>query len=116
MPSSQPTARLNDVIANCDRILQHVTGHTLETYVADSKTVDAVERCLQRISEAAVKLGDSLDARYPDAPWREARGIGNILRHRYEDIMDDLIWESVQHDVPRLRASAVAEMGRLDRE
>ncbi len=115
MPSNRPVARLQDVIANCDRIAAHTRGIAdAATYGADSKTVDAVERCLQRISEAAIKLGADLDARYPDAPWREVRGIGNILRHRYEDIMDDLIWHSVQHDVPRLRASAMQEIERLE--
>jgi uncharacterized protein with HEPN domain len=47
-----------------------------EAYFADEKTIDAVERCLQRISEAAYRLGPYLDDIYPDAPWKEARGIG----------------------------------------
>ena len=86
---------------------------TLEQYLADEKTTDAVERCLQRISEAAAKLGSELDTRYPDAPWRQARGIGNILRHRYDDVIDELIWKSIREDLPQLRQSAAAELKRL---
>lgn len=114
MPSSRPTDRLRDVIANCDRIADYVTDMTLETFLADSRTVDAVLYCLVRISEAAAKLGNELDIRYPGAPWRETRGIGNILRHRYEDVLETLIWESVLHDLPKLRASAEAELNRLE--
>ncbi|MCB1883258.1 MAG: hypothetical protein KDG89_04550 [Geminicoccaceae bacterium] len=38
---------------------------TAETFVGDEKTVDAVERCLSRISEAAVKLGAEAERRCP---------------------------------------------------
>jgi uncharacterized protein with HEPN domain len=113
LPSSKPLDRLGDVIDNCDRIARHVRGMSQERYIPDEKTVDAVERCLQRISEAAQKLGASLDDRYPDAPWKAARGIGNILRHKYDEIADDLIWAAIEDELPRLRASAQAEAERL---
>jgi uncharacterized protein with HEPN domain len=78
-----------------------------EAYLADEKTIDAVERCLQRISEAAYRLGPCFDDTYPDAAWKDARGIGNILRHKYDQVTDDLIWASIEGDIPRLRKSAL---------
>ena len=111
MPSERPKQRLQDVVEQCDRIFDHVAEHTFEAYERDQKTSDAVERCLSRISEACVKLGDSLDALYPETPWREMRGYGNVLRHRYEEI---LVWRTVKEDLPLLRASAVAELRRLE--
>ena len=102
MPSSRRLDRLEDIVRNCERIVRHTAGMSREAYFADEKTIDAVERCLERISEAAVKLGPELDARYRDAPWKEARGIGNILRHKYDEVVDDLIWASIAADIPRL--------------
>lgn len=113
MPSKRPEDRLRDIIANCDHIAHYVTGMTLQTFVTDQRTVNAVQYCLLRISEAAAKLGNDLDARYPDTPWRGTRGIGNILRHRYDDVIEALVWECVQHDLPKLRASAEVELRRL---
>jgi uncharacterized protein with HEPN domain len=84
-----------------------------EAYLADEKTIDAVERCLQRISEAASRLGPYVDNIYPDAPWKDARGIGNILRHKYDQVTEDLIWASIESDVPGLRKSALQEIERL---
>lgn len=112
MPSSRPLDRLNDIVANCDRIAAHVAGMTPEAYLTDDKTQDAVERCLQRISEAAYKLGNDLDARYPEAPWKQVRGIGNILRHRYDHIEPADIWISIERDIPLLRSSALLEIAR----
>jgi len=84
-----------------------------DAYFTDEKTIDAVERCLQRISEAAYKLGSYLDDIYPDAPWKNARGVGNILQHKYDQVTEDLIWASIEEDIPRLRKRALREIGRL---
>ena len=53
MPSSRPKARFNDIIFNIERIMAYLQGFTFETFVDDPRTVDAVERCMQRITEAA---------------------------------------------------------------
>ena len=113
MPSSRQLDRLADIVTNCERIARHTAGMSREAYFADEKTIDAVERCLQRIGEAAVRLGPERDARYREAPWKEARGIGNILRHKYDEIVDDLIWASIATDIPRLRESALKEIAHL---
>ena len=113
MPSSKRLDRLSDVVANCERIARHVVGMSRDAYFADEKTIDAVERCLQRISEAAYKLGSYLDDIYPDAPWKNARGVGNILRHKCDQVTEDLIWASIEEDIPRLRKSALREIARL---
>ena len=84
-----------------------------EAYLADEKTIDAVERCLQRISEAASRLGPYVDDIYPEAPWKDARGIGNILRRKYDQITEDLIWARIEGNIPRLRKSALQEIERL---
>ncbi len=113
MPSERPRDRLADVVGNCERILRYTKDMTFEDYIADERTMDAVERCLQRISEACYKLGDTLDTQSPDAPWRAARGIGNILRHKYDQVAEPEIWASVQQDIPLLLAAAKAELVRL---
>jgi hypothetical protein len=46
--------------------------------------IAAVERHLQKISEAAVRLSDHAEILCPGVPWRNIRGIGNFLRHEYD--------------------------------
>jgi uncharacterized protein with HEPN domain len=46
-----------DIIENIDRILSYTAGKSQTDFEADQMLVDATERCLSRISEAAVKLG-----------------------------------------------------------
>jgi uncharacterized protein with HEPN domain len=106
MPSDRPADCLRDIVANCERILRYTEGMAFDDCVADDRTMDAVERCLQRISEACYKLGNVLDTLSPDVPWRAARGVGNILRHKYDEVAEHETWASVRPDIPVLLAGA----------
>lgn len=57
MSSDRVRQRLNDVIENIDRIRDHIGPMSFAEFERDAKTVDAVERCLQRITEAVIKIG-----------------------------------------------------------
>ena len=41
-----------------------------------------------------------------DLPWNEIRGFGNILRHGYDEIREDRIFDIAKNDVPALFAAA----------
>ena len=103
MPTERPRDRFNDITRNIDSIFRYVDGLSQLTFLADPKTVDALERCLGRISEAAVKLGQTADALEPSQPWGDIRGLGNRLRHEYDTIDRVEIWRIVQEDLASLR-------------
>ncbi len=85
----------------------------LAAFGEDRKTIDAVERCLERISEAAAKLGDSALSLVPDQPWHKIRALGNRLRHEYDDIPAYRLWDIVQTDLPALRAACHEAVSHL---
>jgi len=72
LPSDKPTRRLEDIIENARAIQHYVTGMDMTAFAKDQKTYDAVERCLERISEAAAKLGDLASTLVPNQPWQES--------------------------------------------
>ena len=88
-------------------IVQFVRDMDLETFREDPKTVAAVERKLLLISEAAVRLGDDAERLCPDLPWRNIRGIGNWLRHRYDRVDVETVWNTVIDDLPPLRSGVL---------
>jgi uncharacterized protein with HEPN domain len=71
----------------------------------DPKTVAAVERKLQIISEAAIRLGGDAEDRIPSVSWRNIRGMGNWLRHQYDRIELETIWKTVTDDLPPLKSA-----------
>jgi uncharacterized protein with HEPN domain len=88
-------------------IEQFTAGMDFEAFRSSAKTVAAVERKLQIISEAATRLGTEAEQWIPDQPWRDIRGIGNQLRHAYGRISLEQIWIAVTDDLPALKAATL---------
>ena len=109
MAVSDSQLYLVQMLDNIERIRLWTSGHTLETYRANLMLRDAVERCLERISEASRRLSQEVKATQPHIPWRKVADIGNVLRHEYDDVADTEVWRIVVDDLTALR-SAVQSM------
>jgi uncharacterized protein with HEPN domain len=112
LPFREPWLALQDILEAITAIGVFTSGMDLSAFKADPKTVAAVERKLLLISEAATRLGEEADVLCPDLPWRQIRGIGNWLRHRYEHVDPETIWRTVVDDLPSLQASAQQALSR----
>lgn len=111
MSTDREALRLQDIVDNIDRIQSYVADMDLATFGADQRTVDAVERCLLRISEAVVKIGpDRMAAISPTTPVDAVRGLGNMLRHEYDRIDLATIYRTVRESLPALRADCLTAL------
>ncbi len=108
MSSRREGHRLLDIIENIDAISEYIHGMSLETFRKDRKTIDATERCLMRITEAAIKIGEERMAHIaPALPLYAVRGFGNVLRHEYDRIDMKSIFVTLTEHLPELRAACV---------
>jgi uncharacterized protein with HEPN domain len=114
VPSSRPAVRFLDILDNIRLIQAYLQGMDCAAFAADSRTRDAVERCLERLSEAAAKLGAQAEALAPGPPWQAVRAFGNVLRHAYDQVDPARIWEIATRDLPDVAAAAEAALKRLD--
>ena len=105
MPSSDPAQRFADIIENIDAIERFTADMDLHGFTAADQTIRAVKCSLLVISEAAVKLGDLAADLCPNIPWRDIRGLGNRLRHDYENVDVVRIWLLIERDLPLLEAA-----------
>ena len=103
MSSSDENRRVLDILDNIDAALGYMGTRDLEAFAHDSLVIDASERCLQRITEAAVKLGEEPFAQIaPNVRFASVKGMGNMLRHEYDLINPRIIYETVRFDLPVL--------------
>jgi uncharacterized protein with HEPN domain len=86
-----------------DHIESFLDGVTFESYQTDVKTKSAVERQSQVVTEAAIRLGDHARRIAPGPDWEGFRGMGNLLRHAYHRIDDQIVWNTVKDELPPLR-------------
>jgi uncharacterized protein with HEPN domain len=115
MRSDTAGAALRDIARHIELAFRFTTGFDYERFAADQRTVYAVTRCLEIISEASRRLPDDLKARHPSIAWRDIAGAGNIYRHDYEDVAEQQVWDAVQIDLPPLRLAIDRELAALNR-
>jgi uncharacterized protein with HEPN domain len=84
MPSEDDRSarRLLDIIENIDKAVVFVTGYTYERFADDDRTIYAVVRALEIVSEASRHISQETKDRYPDIAWREIAAAGNVLSAR----------------------------------
>lgn len=100
-----PVIALRDIVESIESIEAFKAGMDFDSFRSDPKTIAAVERKLQTISEAAIRLGDQAEKLCPGLPWRNIRGIGNWLRHQYDKVDVETVWNTVVDDLPALKAA-----------
>ena len=115
MPFKSPEAALLDIRDNVRLALEFVAGFDLHKFKADRRTVYAVTRCLEIISEASRRLPASVKNRHPGIAWKDIAGAGNVYRHDYEDVSTAMVWNTVGA-LRELVAAVEVELAALKRD
>jgi uncharacterized protein with HEPN domain len=97
-----PILRLSDIVEAIERIRSVLCDMPLDVFETEWQAQWLVERGIEIISEASRHLPDELKARHPHIPWGKVAGIGNILRHNYENIAAPVMWKLAQADLSAL--------------
>jgi uncharacterized protein with HEPN domain len=114
MPSKRADTALRDILHHIDLAAKFSAGFERASFKQDIKTVYAVTRCLEIISEASRRLPEDMKARHPAIGWKQMAGAGNVYRHDYEDVAAEFVWETVERALPPLRVAIQAELDRGD--
>jgi uncharacterized protein with HEPN domain len=72
---------------------------------------DAVERNIERISEASRHISPEAKAQHPEISWDEIGAIGNYLRHEYFRIEAKILCDTVEQDLDPVRLAVEAMLG-----
>jgi uncharacterized protein with HEPN domain len=112
MRSSSTDSALRDILRHILLAQEFGAATDAKSFHDDARTVLAVTRCLEIISEASRRVPESVKARHPSIPWRQIAGAGNVYRHDYEDVTADIVWDTVARDLPPLRRAVEQELSR----
>ena len=100
------TDYLRHILEAIDVIKAYTLGMDVAVFIADRKTCDAVIRNIEVIGEACnnvTKNHPTFAAEHPLIPWGFAYEMRNALSHGYFNVDKAIVWQTVQHDLPKLR-------------
>ncbi len=104
MPHERDLAAMRDML-NCIEIIRsHVGLLRKETVQRSPELHDAVLFRLIVLGEAASRVSDEGREKHPEIPWILAVKTRNFLIHVYDQIKWDIVWDTVQRDMPLLEA------------
>lgn len=106
----------DDIIDAAEKIKRYTAEMNFNEFVADEKTVDAVLRNFEVIGEAAKNVPADVRQEYDEVPWSEMAGMRDKLIHGYATVDLQIIWMTVEKEVPTLEEQVKQVRGELDTE
>jgi uncharacterized protein with HEPN domain len=113
MPSKSAIYPLLAIRENANLAREWLAGDTAERFRENRQLLYAVTRCLEIVSEASRRLPPDVRERHPDLPWRAIMDVGNVYRHEYDNVSEDLVWHTVRDRLPALLAAVDREIAAL---
>jgi uncharacterized protein with HEPN domain len=96
--------RIKHILDAIEKIMRYTAAMTFEQFAADEKTVDAVIRNFLVIGEATRHVPDQVRTSAAVIPWKLMEGMRHILVHDYDAVRLDIVWQTVNEDLPPLIA------------
>jgi len=93
--------------------LRHMLDHAREAValISEKKRIElqnnrvlelAVTRLVEIVGEASAKLSPEIREKYSSIPWPHIIGMRNRLIHGYDSVDHDVLWDTIEIDLPPL--------------
>jgi tryptophan synthase alpha chain len=92
MPKST-VPRLNDILRCIEFAREALRGKSAGDLDSEKMLRLAIERTIEIVSEATRHIPEGDRSKHPEIPWTKITSIGNKLRHEYDRLDADVIWD-----------------------
>jgi uncharacterized protein with HEPN domain len=105
---------LGHIVKYCDELFdtQEYFGNSFEVFKSNFIYRNAMAMCILQIGELSGYLPDSFTEIYSGVPWRNIKGMRNIMAHKYGDMSMATVWETITEDVPTLRSYCISILAK----
>lgn len=98
---------LQEIVLHIQIIEEYTKGMTLDQFVHDRKTVDAVDTNLRNIGEAMNVLSKipEIKSKFYQyyIPWEDIASLRHFLSHEYFSRDPEIIWKNATSLLPRIK-------------
>jgi len=93
---------LEDILEAIRKVRDYTDGLSLQAFMADAKTFDAVIRNLEIIGEAVKRIPEEIRSLRPEVEWKRIGRLRDILIHQYFGVDVQIVWDIVQRRLTSL--------------
>ena len=97
-------AFIEHILLCIDKIQEYTKNLTAQEFNNNELFQDAVIRNIEIIGEATKKISKDLKSQYREIPWKEMSGMRDKLIHDYFGVDADVVWKTVNEDIPYLKS------------
>ena len=103
---------LEKIVSYCHRIAENLSryDHRYEAFLQDHMFQDACCMCVVQIGELVGQLSEAVKQRNTAIPWRAIKDTRNFYVHAYGAVDLQVVWATLQEDIPALLAACEAMM------
>ncbi len=95
-------ARLEHILESANDAISFLGNMTVDELSQNRMALQAIVRSVEIIGEAASQLTQEFRSKNTHVPWVQIIGMRNRLIHAYFDIDHELVFSTVQSDIPIL--------------
>ena len=101
--------RLRHMLDAAREAVSFARGRVREDLESDRQLVLSLIKDIEIVGEAATHVSESGQAQAPEIPWPDIVAMRNRLVHGYYSINLNIVWQTVQEDLPTL----IAQLERI---
>jgi uncharacterized protein with HEPN domain len=109
MTRHDPEIALRQILSHAKEAVGILHGKTRADLDNDRLLNLALTRLLEIIGEAANRVPEPVQEKYPELPWLQMIGLRNRLIHGYDNVDFDILWVIVTQDLPKL----ISQLGTI---
>ncbi len=113
MPERDWALRIKDIHESLSRVIKYTQGMNIDKFFADQLIYDAVMRNLGIVGEAVKHVPDEIKEKHKDIPWKQIAGLRDFVIHEYFGIANNVIWDAIENDVPKLKGQIESKFSNL---
>ncbi len=109
------TVRLRHMREAVAAALEMAGGHGRADVSGNLMLAMALTRCLEILGEAASRVTPQVCSRFHTIPFSKMVSMRNHLIHAYFDVDLDIVWTTIEDDLPSLLTALDEALAEMDR-
>ena len=108
--------KMDSAIRSILKIEEYTKDHNYDSFSNSPITVDACLMQFVNLGERLTNISNNLKTKLSHLPISNVRQLRNAIAHSYDSIKNDIIWNTIKTEIPKLKAELQTIIESLNAE